>query len=225
MNCRGAFLSRNFLLGAGLLLAALILGCADSLGMVLRQGSLQSGPLLETALCSQIWFMALPVLTALPYGPAFLEELASGYWEMALHRTSRGWYVAGKLLAGWLSGCAAAGLSCLGFWLLAAPFSETPWADFPLLPLLLSLLGGGLCAELGMTAALLWNSRAMACFAPFLAVYLPVILQTRYFPGLTALNPLRWRELGWAALLLPAGLGLLCGAALWLYGQRRLRWA
>lgn len=187
MDSRGLFQSKPFWIAAAFMLAVMGIGGAQS----------------------ELLYMALPVIAALPYSNSLLDDLTTGFWKYAVCRTSKHAYLSSKIAVSWIAGAAVmaiAGLTC----------------PAPLFVLVMHCLCAGTCALLAMAASLITHSRATAWFAPFLAEYFLVILNTRYFPNINALNPQRWLTFGVSGLLLPLAAAALCGTVCWKVGKRRL---
>lgn len=237
-DCRRAVFSLGFFLAVLGIFAALVLGVLDDLTAAFKAEELLAygchRTLLKTALHSDALGLALPVLVALPYSGAFLDELREGTWKGSLHRTTRRGYLMGKGLGCWLSGALAPLLSAALFWVLGAfTFQEVAPKTGEVLPgvlpeIFLLGLSGGLFALSGMGMSLWTRSRYMAWAAPFLLYYGLYILCTRYFPKIYVANPATWRELSpwpggaWGAGALVLALTLLFFGSFWLLGERRL---
>lgn len=172
--------------------------------------------------------MCVPVLCALPYAGAWLDEYKSGFVKLALVRGSRRGYILGKYLACGLSG---GGAEALGAWLWsllkswqAGGEGQDPACDIGLL-----FLSGVVWSCVPAVLAALSNSKYLAYGGGFVLYYFLVILAERYWPGLYCLYPYEWlapkhvwvmgsRGLVWMLLLVV----LVLGMCYWLILERSL---
>ena len=193
--------------------------------------------LLTDAMGAEGMALALPILAALPYATAVLDDVKSGYIKAYLPRAGAGRYAVGKALSCALSGGLAllAGvLLCFGASALlllpkeAAPLIGPGTAARPPSPFLLKcalLFGSGCFWSLtGLLLASLFKSRYLAYAGPFVACYALIILYERYFASLYVLYPREWLNpsalwamgpYGAAALLLVLSGVVGCGFAYW----------
>lgn len=166
--------------------------------------------------------MCVPVLCALPYAGAWLDEYHSGFARLALVRGSRRGYILGKFLACGLSG---GGAEALGAWLGGLLRGQEGQGS----SLGLLFLSGLVWSSAAAVLAALSNSKYLAYGGGFVLYYFLVILAERYWPGLYCLNPYEWlsprhvwvmgeRGLVWMLLLMVLLLGMWYGLIL----ERRL---
>lgn len=157
--------------------------------------------LMERALTSDPALLTLPILCALPYTAAFLEEYDSGFYRLYVARCDRRGYVRGKVLAPVLLGGLSLGAGILAAYILSALiYGPLEAAEGQALPPALSLLGlclrtclcGGLWAAAGALLGNLCLSRAMAYASPFALFYTLAMLAERYLGGLYVINPRQW---------------------------------
>ena len=179
---------------------------------------LDAASLLAEALQGNFGLLTLPALSALPYGAQALLELKNGALRPVLFRTGRRNWLTGKLLACVISGMALQGLATM--LLLGVLHGMTRWIGGLPLPtgdmapiwamLLRRVLCGGLWAGLGSAIALLTDTTAAASIAPLCLCYALMMVGTRFFPGLPAMNPLHWLS----GHVWPLAVGLLAVAVL-----------
>ena len=162
------------------------------------------GQLVYNALSSDTVLLALPILCALPYGAAYIEDIKTGSIKLYISRSSRRGYVLGKLAGSLLSGglvpvlgsLAAYAVSALVFAPMEAPPAEDAEAVTYFWDVLAAcgrfFLSGGFWAFLGMTLSSQMESRYIAYASPFVFYYLLVILRQRYFTALYVLDPEGW---------------------------------
>lgn len=160
--------------------------------------------LILSALSAEGMALALPILCALPYTAAFLDDVKSGFIKAYLPRTTVDGYIMSRALGCAISGGLAISLGILAAYGIAAllllPLEamrdyllEPPGYFRQLLEtLLMFFASGAFWALVGLTFATLTNSRYMAYASPFVLFYLLVILYERYFDKLYVLYPREW---------------------------------
>lgn len=164
--------------------------------------------LMIEALSSEAMTMALPILAALPFTSAVVDDIKSGFVKEYLPRTTLTGYWVGRAVACILSGGLALVLGMLAAYaasvLLFTPMEAAPPTAFPggvELAVYMAQLGekglllfcsGGLWAMVGMLFAALTESRYMAYASPFVFYYVLIILYERYFDKLFILYPKEW---------------------------------
>ena len=160
--------------------------------------------LVLSALSSEGMALALPILCALPYTAAFLDDVKSGFIKAYLPRTTVDGYIMSRALACAASGGLALSLGILTAYGIAALLLLPLEAmrDYMLEPpgyfrqlletLVMFFASGAFWALVGLTFATLTNSRYMAYASPFVLFYLLVILYERYFDKLYILYPREW---------------------------------
>lgn len=208
--------------------AVLFFGSFDSLLPLMQnamgQQGIQAGfhdQVLLSALQSNVLLLAAPILAALPYTAAFVDDCKSGILKEYLPRSGKKEYVRGKVLASGLSGGLALFLGILLTYIIFA-LVLTPMEVVPQIPdqsaagavvmagpapqpmqmpsmfpqvlsgAFLFFLAGCFWSLVGALFAGLTMSRYMAYAFPFILYYVLIILCTRYFTGLVILNPQGW---------------------------------
>ncbi|MBD5561037.1 MAG: hypothetical protein HDQ87_11950 [Clostridia bacterium] len=166
---------------------------------------------LLSGLTSEPVLLTLPVLAALPFTTAFLDDCASRYVHSFLPRSGLGNYIASKAVVTAISGGGALVLGALTalsmIMILLLPLTSAPAAEESadelriagqtalvdiMASMLLLFLSGALWSLVGANLAVLTTSRYAAYAAPFVFFYLLVILAERYFYGAFMLNPKEW---------------------------------
>ena len=134
---------------------------------------------------SDLFRACVPVLAALPYGTAWLNEYQSGYLKAYLPRTNVRSYIAGKFLACGISGGLLEALGVRICRLLkpeeAAGINEA-----------LIFASGMLWAVLAAALAAWAGSRCIAYGGSFVLYYFLVISYERYFADWYCLYPYEW---------------------------------
>jgi hypothetical protein len=193
------------------------------------------------ALTSDWVTLALPILCALPYTTAFVDDMKSGYIKQYLHRSGVKPYIQGKLMACALSGglalfagvLLAYALSVLVFspmeLALAKGQTAPPYVAQLLMKAAVLFCSGAFWSLVGLTLAALTMNRFMAYASPFILYYVLIILHERYFESLYVLYPKEWLEpsalwvLGaWGVILLLLELIAAVSLAFALTARRRL---
>lgn len=203
-----AVLSKTFLLSTAGMLAVLIFSSAQGTIQAINSGTVfQYGYHVQyflTILGSDIVFFAIPILSALPYTTAFVDDIASRYIVLYLPRSGKKAYIKAKLAASVLSGGGTLLLGALVFYVLVLLFYRPmevslaagqlpPYHLYELLSVFgLLFLNGAFCSILGMLLASLTMSRYVAVASPFIIYYLLVILHERFLPGLFMIYPKEW---------------------------------
>lgn len=244
-DMKRAFTGRGFFIGVSGMVLVIALSALENIMEVMRSPApLQKGyhaQFIADALSSDALTLALPVLCALPYTTAFVDDMKSGFIKQYLHRSGTGPYIRGKLLA---CGCAgglvlftgimlAYGLSALLFMPMElaagqAAIAQPSFAQVLLTAALISC-SGAFWSLTGFTLAALTMNRYMAYASPFILYYVLIILHERYFAGLYMLYPREWLfpSAAWVLgdfgviLLLAALTAILCLSFV-LIAQRRL---
>ena len=223
-NLKQAFFGYGFLAAMIAAILVLLLSSVEGLVTSFRTKDLLAfgyhTELVLTALNGNAMTLALPILCALPYTSAFVDDIKSGFYKQYLPRTTMGGYIAGKIAACALAGAFAVLLGILAAWGIAAliflPKEAAPveyvtaagetvkQAASPLWgKLLLYGLSAAFWSLAGMLFATLTNSKYMAYASPFVIYYVLIILNERYFSSLYVIYPKEW----------------LSPSALWEYGS------
>ena len=188
---------------------AILIGASGGILPLLQQGAkdgLQSGFHVQTllnALSSDIMLLCVPILSALPYTTASVDDFKSGYSKEYLPRSGKARYIKGKIVATALSGglCLFIGIiiTYFIFNLVLMPMELAPEEGMiqPLFPTVLGsacifFLCGSLWSLVGALFASVTMSRYMAYASPFIIYYVLVILSERYLKTIYVLNPKEW---------------------------------
>ena len=207
-DIRRALAGRGFIIGtAGTVLVIALSSISSIIEAARSVTPLPNGyhaQLIFTALSSSWVTLAIPIVCALPYTSAFVDDVKSGYIKQYLHRSGIKQYIAGKLVACGLSGGLVLFLGILLAYAVAAlGFAPMELALFdgetaqPYLAQLLKVsamlfLSGAFWSLVGFTFASATNSRYMAYASPFILYYVLIILHERYFENLYVLYPREW---------------------------------
>ena len=244
-DLRRAIFSKSFLLAAGGMVLCLLIGSFSELYAVFfsdtpyrPMGAHET--LLLQAMRSDILLLVTPILAAIPYTAAFVEDEKSGYIKAFLPRTSVSRYVLGKEIA-----CAVSG----GLALLCGIFAAYGILALVMLPhevlvdyyvepqlgaiafrALLFFLQGACWALVGMLLGALTGNIYLAYAAPFILYYVLIILQERYFRKTFMLNPKNYLTLegawplgGNSAFFLIAIILAILLLAFYIVAERKLR--
>lgn len=203
-----ALIGKGFLTGiTGMVLVIVLSSIESMIGMVRNPAALQNGyhaKFIMDALSSDWVTLALPILCALPFTTAFVDDIKSGFIKQFLPRSGVKPYINGKLLACGLSGglalftgiVLAYGISALVFtpMELALTPEETAQPYFAQLLMKAATLffSGAFWSLAGFTFAALTMNRYMAYASPFIIYYVLIILNERYFSDLYVLYPKEW---------------------------------
>jgi hypothetical protein len=156
------------------------------------------------ALQTDAMTLALPILCALPYTAAFIDDIKSGYIKLHLHRSGVGQYIRAKLIACALSGGLALllgilisyGISALVFTPMEMALTKDEIAQPYFAQLLLKaatlFFSGTFWSLTGFTFAAATQSKYMAYASPFILYYVLIILHERYFEHFYILYPKEW---------------------------------
>ena len=162
------------------------------------------GKLIYDALSSDTVLLALPILCALPYGAAYIEEVKTGFVKLYISRASRRGYVLGKFAGCLISGglvpvlgtLLAYAISLLVFSPMEMALEEgaegTPWFWETVYACGRFFLSGGFWAFLGMLMSSQMESKYIAYASPFVFYYLLIILHERYFTAIYVIDPKGW---------------------------------
>lgn len=197
---------------------------------------------ISNALQSDTMVLIVPIICALPYTTAFIDDAKSGFIKEYLPRTTIKDYIIGKVLACYLSGglvifigiFCAYGLSALVFSPMEAAAPPEMAATPPFLSELFNrsltfFFTGGFLSLLGMLFATVTNSRYMAYASPFIVYYVLIILKERYFDWMYVLYPKEWLNpsdkwmLGnWSVILLLLECALVAALCFTIAAKRRI---
>ena len=207
-SIRHALTSPGFFLGAGGTVFVILLASVQNIVTALRSEELLAygfhDTLISGALRSNAMALALPILCALPYTAAFVDDIKSGFIKEYLPRTTVNGYLWGKGVACALSGGLALALGILAFYLFCVltflPMEAAPakGAEAPVYfgqlmgSVLLYFCSGAFWSMTGLAFSTLTNSKYMAYASPFVLYYVLIILNERYFDKLFVLYPKEW---------------------------------
>lgn len=215
MDLRASLHGTAFL--GGILL--FLVGCLVALWSNLTENPTSFFPAVEDVLSSQTVRLCLPVAAALPYGAAWQEQTATGFWRFSVSRSGRCSASAGKLVVSWLSGAGSVLLGFLFYLSITAlilpgqdAVDRLNWRIFPQIAALAGLYG-----LLSVYGALVFRSRIAAWFTPFLICFLLTMLKERYFPEVLLLELMNWPA--WRSLIASTVLAALMLIPM----ERRLR--
>jgi len=162
--------------------------------------------LIMSAMGGEAIALALPIISALPYTTAYVDDTKSGYIKVYLSRIGVERYVISKALSCALSGGLAILMGAVVSYILLAlmllPIEAAPtivssadkvkslspiWGKFALL-----FASGCFWSMVGLMLASVTKSRYMAYIGPFVVCYILIILYERYFDFLHVLYPREW---------------------------------
>lgn len=207
-DIRRALTGRGFIIGvAGMVLVIALSSLENIISATRNTGPLMNGfhaQFMITALSSDWVTLAIPIVCALPFTTAFVDDVKSGFIKQYLHRTSIKQYIRAKLFACGLSGglvlffgiVIAYALSALVFtpMELALGEGETAQPYFAQLLMVSATLffSGAFWSLVGFAFSAATMSKYMAYASPFILYYVLIILNERYFENLYVLYPKEW---------------------------------
>lgn len=133
---------------------------------------------------SELFRISVPIIAALPFSTAWLNEYRSGFVKLNLTRTTVSAYINGKFLACSLSGGLAEFLGCFVFHAINIESSE--------ISLLLVFFSGMFWAAVSAVLAAWSDNRYIAYGGGFVIYYILVMLIERNFDHLYCLYPYEW---------------------------------
>lgn len=245
-----ALSSWGFYAGIAGMVIAVIIGAAGDVVPMLEYGAKEGlfngfhAQTLLTALSSDVMLLCVPILAALPYTSAFVDDMKSGYLKEYLPRSGRRRYITGKVAATAVSGALVMFIGIVMAYVLFAlvftPMELKPdeqmsrmmqphfFADI-LGRAFVFALGGALWSLVGAMLAAVTMSKYMAYASPFIIYYVLVILSERYIKGIYVLNPKQWLSAGevwpggiWGIALLVAMLAAIVAIGYGIRVSRRL---
>ena len=245
-SIRQALGGRGFLLSLGGTAAVIFLSSIKAIVTAFRSETLlvfcYHHDFIASALGSDGMTLALPLLAALPFTAAFLDDLKSGFLKEYLPRTTPTGYLLGRITGCLLSGALAL---CLGVFLAyaVAALLFLPLERAPTDPALIGKLirelrqtlelmacSGALWSAVGLLLGTVTSSKYMAYASPFVLYYVLIILHERYLPDLFILYPKEWIapsahwQFGVTGVLLLVGeLTVLASLGFFVTAGRRLR--
>lgn len=188
----------------------LLISCSGNLITLFRSTDLLNFnthiDLIMSAMGGEAIALALPIISALPYTTAYVDDTKSGYIKVYLSRIGVERYVISKALSCALSGGLAILMGAVVSYILLAlmllPIEAAPtivssadkvkslspiWGKFALL-----FASGCFWSMVGLMLASVTKSRYMAYIGPFVVCYILIILYERYFDFLYVLYPREW---------------------------------
>lgn len=207
-DIRRAVTGRGFIVTViGTVLVIFLSSLESIIGIVQNGDSLQNGyhaQFIFDALISDAMTLALPILCALPFTTAFVDDIKSGYIKAHLHRCGVNQYIMSKFIACALSGglvlllgiLMSYGISTLVFrpmeLALAAGEYVQPYFAQLIIKAATLFFSGAFWSLVGFTFAAATMSKYMAYASPFILYYVLIILHERYFESLYVLYPKEW---------------------------------
>lgn len=207
-DIKRALSGRSFLMGAvGMVLVIALSSLESIIGVARSPNPLQNGyhaQLVMDALSADWVTLALPILCALPFTTAFVDDIKSGFIKQYLHRSGNASYIKGKLIACGFSGgltlfigiVLAYGISVLVFTPMELTLGPKETAQPYFAQLLMKaatlFFSGTFWSLIGFTFAALTMNKYMAYASPFIIYYVLIILNERYFNDLYVLYPKEW---------------------------------
>lgn len=218
-----ALLSWGFIVAVVGMAVSAFFGVFDQL-LPIFQGQMTAGlpagysvQLAIASLQSNVVLLVLPILAALPFTMAFVDDYKSRYLRAYLPRAGKKQYtisrIAATALAGGLTLFLGVLLVCFIFMLILMPMeivpqaitSNTAMAEVNTIDVTAQLtfvdlmgraflffLSGSLWSLVGALFATLTMSKYMAYASPFIFYFVLVILSQRYFANIYVLNPQEW---------------------------------
>lgn len=244
-DIKRAVCSKGFIIGIVSCLIIIVFASIESIIEVMHATNpMENGfhaNFIWNALQSDAFTLTLPILCALPFTSAFVDDMRSGFMKQFLVRTSRKHYIKGKLIACGLSGGLVIFIGIVATfvvsWLVFTPMelaliedqTAEPYFSQLIIKAFMLSLSGMFWSLTGFTFAALTMSRYMAYASPFILYYVLIILHERYFDWIYVLYPKEWlfptKEWGFGDLgiiLLIAELTLIVSIWFTLIAKRRL---
>jgi hypothetical protein len=207
-DMRRALTSRGFFAGVVGVVIVVAFSSLEDAAMVLRTGEPfpfgQHARFIIDALRSDGMMLTLPILCALPFTTAFVDDCASGFIKQYLPRSGTAAYIKGKLIACGLSGGFVLFFGVVfAYGVFALVLMPMEWAageGETTLPLFAEVLAkaailffsGAFWSLMGFVLAAMTMNRYMAYASPFILYYVLIILNERYLSGLYVLYPKEW---------------------------------
>ena len=207
-DIRRALTGRGFIIGAfGMVLIIALSSLSGIIEAARSDMPLFNGfhaLIIFNALSSDWVTLGLPIVCALPFTSAFVDDLKSGFIKQYLHRSGRGQYIRAKIIACGLSGglvlfagiVFSYALSALVFLpkemaLMEGMIAQPHFARLITVSATL-FFSGAFWSLVGFTFASITQSRYMAYASPFILYYVLIILHERYFDSLFVFYPKEW---------------------------------
>jgi len=167
--------------------------------------------LYRSGIDSKLFEISVPVLAAVPYSTAWINDYQSGYIKEYLPRCGKNAYIWGKFLSCGISGGSLISIACFLYMHIKGEEGIT-------LHLPLVFFSGMLWAVVAATLAAASNSRYVAYGGGFVLFYALVILYERYFNALYCLYPVEWFVPKHTWVLGDTGIVLMCGGIILIVG-------
>ena len=207
-NIKYGLFSKQFLFCSLFIPPIIFVSSLGSLFTIFRNGVLlqydyHSFFILEALSTNTIIFF-VPIISVLPMGSSFIEDIKNNYTKYYIFRSKRFPYILGRSLGVYVSG----GLSLLSGILIAyflaallfMPIEKAP--DMPsdlssgfrqvLSSGMLFFLSGGFWALVGLSLSTFMESKYISYASPFISFYLLMIVHERYLNYLFIINPKEW---------------------------------
>lgn len=222
-DIKRALLSWGFIVAMTGMAVPAFLGVLDQIISIFQgemSEKLQAGYSIQLSISSlqtDVILLVLPILAALPFTTAFVDDYRSKYLREYLPRAGKRQYIISKIsataIAGGLTLFVGILLVCFVFTLLLSPMEIAPQAvtdnttmieanaiDITAQLTFVDLIGraflfflsGALWSLVGGLFATITMSKYMAYASPFIFYYVLVILSQRYFTNIYVLNPQEW---------------------------------
>lgn len=208
-DIKRAFGSWGFIAGIAGMAVAILIGCSGDIVSIMQSENdiLPYGyhaDMLFTALNSDVMLLCVPILSALPYTAAFVDDYKSGYIKEYLPRSGKERYIKGKVFATGLSGGLVLFIGIMAiyivFMFVFTPMEAVLEEGMVQQSMFAGVLGkaclfflcGCLWSLAGALLASVTMSKYMAYASPFIIYYVLVILCERYIKNVHILNPQGW---------------------------------
>lgn len=255
-DMKRAFTSWGFWAGVAGMVIAIIIGAFDKFLNIGSPTAKMAQGFHETALLDALStdtvLLVVPILCALPFTSAFVDDVKSGFIKFYLQRSGKKSYIAAKAVTGGISGglvlLAGIAVSYILFALIFTPAETLPvqaisssaqdaasaappsiFGDV-LARGLIFFLCGAFWALIGQAFASFTLSKYVAYASPFILYYVLVILSARYLKDIFVLDPQQWLNPvknwpgdGWSAVLFLIELIFVAGLLFAVSAGRRLQ--
>ena len=207
-NIKYGLLSRQFFFSVLSMVPLILLSSIGTIFIIFRNGTLlqydyHSFFILEALSTNTIIFF-VPIISVLPMGSCFIEDIKNNYIKYYIFRSKRFPYILGRSLGVYVSG----GLSILSGILIAyflaallfMPIEKAPDMTSNLSSGfrqvlssgMLFFLSGGFWALVGLSLSTFMESKYISYASPFISFYLLMIVHERYLNHLFIINPKEW---------------------------------
>ena len=220
----------------------IMINLIDPLIRAYRENSFVEGmhiDLLMKGIQSTAYSSFIPIISIVPFGGCYVDELKSKYARFALIRSSYSTYIYSHIVVGFLSGSLVILTGSLMIWGAIAgmliPIEQKiegvePYVIDGLIEIyVLLFVNGGLWSVVGMAMSTFMESKYIAYASPFVIYYMLLILCERYFPDAYLLYPPNWTNPdvwpygAWGAAIFLLELTLVFSILFFIRAGRRLR--